>query len=182
MVLVIGPAKDTLSKLALDCSGALHETTAYKSPAYSHIPPSPLHSNVLPKFVGGPPALPVEEVGQPPRECIETWAGGAQLTAALVRLGFTGRAYECSPDNTPYLPEGDMLRSENQKEVHHKIKTRSIFNLHEGITCTSWTLMQNMNSCTRTLDLPQGDGTLEHEVSGNKQMAVALFLLWECFR
>ena len=152
--LVVGPEKDTLSKLALECSrcilGALHESISYTGPAYLKIPPSPLHSTSLHKFSEGPPKLPVEEPGQLPRECIETWCGGAQLTAALIRVGFTCRAYECSPDNIQYLPEGDMLRSENQTEIHDKIKNRVLFNLHLGITCTSWTIMQNMNACTRT--------------------------------
>ena len=75
-----------------------------------------------------------------------------------------------------------MLRPENQAEIHDKIKKRALYNLHEGITCTSWTIMQNMNACTRTLELPQGDGSLENEVQGNQSMAVALWLLWECIR
>ena len=118
----------------------------------------------------------------PPREVAETWAGSAVFTTELVRLGFIGRAYECAPQGVDtHLPEGDIMRKDNQDELMHQIEKDELYALHEAPDCSSWSLMQNMNKTTRTLDLPQGDGTLAHDIRGNESMAVALWLFWELF-
>ena len=40
--------------------------------------------------------------------------------------------------------------------------------------------MQNLNKTTRTLETPECDGSLEHELRGNASMAVALCFFWRC--
>ena len=113
---------------------------------------------------------------------MEAFAGSAVLTQELVRLGFTGRAYECSPDGPKgdYLPEGDIERPENQNEIAEAIVNDKVFQLHASPSCTTWTPFQALNETTRTLDRPEGDGTLEKEVEGNRLMAISLFLVIMC--
>ena len=101
---------------------------------------------------------------------MEVFAGSAVTTQELVRLGFTGRAYECAPDGAKgaYLPEGDIERPENQHELASALTKNKIFQLHASPSCGSWTPFQALNETTRTLDRPEGDGTLERELEGNK--------------
>eukprot|EP00972_Heterocapsa_arctica_P103357 15229977-Heterocapsa_arctica.AAC.1 len=121
--------------------------------------------------------LPLIAPNQLPREVAEAWAGVALLVGEMIRLGFVGRAYECAPGGKgSYLPEGDIERRENQLELDDKISKRELFQLHLAPCCTSWSLMQNLSLSTRSLETPEGDGSLEHETRGNASMAVALWL------
>ena len=185
-VLVVGPIADNICKVVAEMArsvhGALTESITIKGPAYRVIPPGPL---VLRQLYREMPVqrLPLEILAtQPPRETAEAWAGKASFTTELVRVGFIGRAYECAPNGSVYLPEGDMHRAENQAELHAKITGRSLFSLHGAPCCKSWSTVQNMNETTRTQDVPEGDGSLEHEIIGNKSAAVMLWLTFECVR
>ena len=128
-------------------------------------------------------ALPAVAPNQLPREVAEAWAGVAValLVGEMIRLGFTGGAYECAPTGKDsYLPEGDIERRENQVELDEKISSRTLYQLHLAPCCTSGSLAQNLNTTTRTLETPECDGSLEHELRGNASMAVALWLFWRC--
>ena len=54
------------------------------------------------------------------------------MTQELVRLGFTGRAYECAPEGPrgAYLPEGDITRPENQHDLACLLAANKIFQMH----------------------------------------------------
>ena len=45
--------------------------------------------------------------------------------------------------------------------------------MHLAPDCTSMSIIQNLNERTRTMDMPQGDGTLASEVRGNELAALA---------
>ena len=97
----------------------------------------------------------------------------------MVRVGFTGRAYECAPDGPRgvYLPEGDISRPENQHELAGQIDKGTIFQLHSSPSCGGWTPFGILNGTTRSLDLPRGDGTLEREVEGNRLVAISIWVV-----
>ena len=65
-ILVVGPAKDPLSAVALECAGvvfgALHEAVAFGGPAYRTIPKSPVVSYQLIR-IGETKTLPTPEDG-----------------------------------------------------------------------------------------------------------------------
>ena len=54
--------------------------------------------------------------------------------------------------------------------------------MHLAPGCTRMAIIQNLNDCTRTMDMPQGDGTLASEVRGNELVALALWFFWGCLR
>ena len=54
--------------------------------------------------------------------------------------------------------------------------------MHVAPDCTSMSIIQNLNECTRTMDMPQGDGTLASEVRGNELAALPLWFFWGCLR
>jgi len=183
-VLVVVPVRDACSSVGNECAGwilgALTETIEFGGPAYRTVPASPLALYQL-HLNNNTVGLVHESPTKPPTAVAEAWAGGAGMSQQCIRVGFTARAYECSPDGPKsYLPEGDIEREENQTELAEMISSRKLYNLHVGITCTSWTPFQNANKTTRTMDLPQGDGSLEHERVGNQSMAVALWLVVLC--
>ena len=179
------PAKDPLTTAVLECSGwlqgAFAEHVHYSGPAYRTLPPDP-----CPLFQLRPEKQDTMPEGTHsrdlPREVAEAWAGCAAVVGELIRVGFVGRAYECSPNGTKgdYLPEGDIERPENQQELFGKIKHGSLYQLHVAPDCKSWSILQNLNVSSRTQDCPQGDGSLDHEIAGNRSAAVALWLVWQC--
>jgi len=185
-VIVVAPLRDSLNPIAQTVAssilGSILEVVAFKGPAYRGLPPSPLALYQLRK-----PDLLIQVIPEGsslPRECAETWAGDASITTELVRVGFTGRAYEFQPHGKhgDILPEGDVERPENQAELAAKISGGELYSLHLAPDCSSWSLVQNLNLTTRTLELPQGDGSLEHEKTGNRRMSIALWLIWTCIR
>ena len=78
-----------------------------------------------------------------PTLCVETWAGCASLIQEWVRLGFTGKAYECKPDGQ-YLPEGDVTRPEVQKELQEDVVQGSVYHAHIAVTCTTWGTLRGL--------------------------------------
>ena len=136
------PSRDAMSQQAFDCSriiqGAISEVISFGGPAYRTFPASPC---VLHQLVRGfaQKALPAVAPNQLPREVAEAWAGVALLVGGVIRLGFTGRAYECAPTGKDsYLPEGDIERREDQVELDQKISSRTLYQLHLAPCCTSW--------------------------------------------
>jgi len=183
-VLAVIPEKDAGTATGKECAswilGAQTEMIQFPGPAYRTNPKSPL---VLYQLYASDGTRKTVQEGpdKPPTLCAETWAGVAGLSQQLTRMGFTVRAYERSPTGkTSYLAEGDVERPENQAELADLITTRQLYNLHVAVDCKSWTPFQNLNKTTRTLELPQGDGTLEHEKIGNQGMAIALWLILLC--
>ena len=176
--LFVIPSRDAMSQQALDCSktvqGAISEVISFGGPAYRTFPASPC---VLHQLARGfaQKVLPAVAPNQLPREVAGARAGVALLVGGMIRLGFTGRAYECAPiGKDSYLPEGDIERRENQVELDQEISSRTLYQLHLAPCCTSWSLMQNLSKTTRTLETPGGDGSLEHKLRGNASMAVPL--------
>ena len=91
---------------------AVTEVLTFPGPADRTIPKSPLVSYQLRH---SKPVSKIDEVvgaDLPPCAVAEAWSGCAILTTEMIRLGFTRRAYECSPngEKTP-LPEGDIERA-----------------------------------------------------------------------
>ena len=107
--LFVIPSRDAVRQQALDCPktvrGAISEVISFGGPAYRTIPASPC---VLHQLTRGfaQKALPAVAPNQLPREVVEAWAGVALLVGKMIRLGFTGRAYECAPTgkDTPNPP------------------------------------------------------------------------------
>lgn len=98
--LFVIPARDAMSQQALACSktvqGAISEVISFGGPAYRTIPVSPCVVHQLIRGFAQKNRLAVAP-NQLPREVAEAWAGVALLVGEMIRLGFTGRAYECAP-------------------------------------------------------------------------------------
>ena len=71
------------------------------------------------------------------------------------------------------------LRRQGLK-VETEDPTGKLFELHASPNCGTWSPFALLNGSTRTLDLPQGDGTMESEEEGNKLAAIALWLICMC--
>lgn len=110
-VLAVIPVKDALSvpsrDLVVGVVGVVEDQVKIPKPAYKAPPKSPLVLYQLrPRAPNSKPKV-IEREGGRPTTCVEVFAGSAVLTQELVRVGFTGRAYECAPDGPrgAYLPE-----------------------------------------------------------------------------
>ena len=62
----------------------------------------------------------------------------------------------------------DLLRDETFVRVQFEINSGSYFDVHFGLPCSSFSLLQNLNRGTRTKMHPEGDGTLDRENIGNQ--------------
>lgn len=114
--------------------------------------------------------------------CIEMWAGCAILTKELVRLDFTGKAYECKPDGR-YIPDGDLTRPEVQVDLYDDLQNRRVYHSHLAATFTTWIPLRALGGRTptsRTRELPQGDGALLDELAGNQEVAIAFWYILTC--
>ena len=100
--LFVIPSRDALSQQALDCSktvqGAIPEDFV-RSSRLSDLSGIPLRlASADPRARGfAQKAMPAVAPNQLRREVAEAWAGVALLVGEMIRLGFTGRAYECVP-------------------------------------------------------------------------------------
>ena len=91
------------------------------------------------------------------------------------RLGFTGKAFECRP-NEQYLPDGDLCRPQVQSELYEDVMGGHVYYSLVAVTCTTWTLVRALGGYTpvsRNRDRPEGYGTVPAEVDANKDMGVA---------
>ena len=149
-ILSVIPVKDALTtpcrEIALGLPGAVEEQITFPRPAWKRPPDSPLPLYQLRPRVKTKLTVEASKEGRPTM-VMEAFAGSAVLTQELVRLGFTGRAYECAPDGPKgdYLPEGDIERPENQHEIAEAIVNDKVFQLHASPSCTTWTPFQALN-------------------------------------
>ena len=115
----------------------------------------------------------------------ELWSGSCVLSASMLSYGFLCRAFEKEP--TGLIGEetqdrGDLGLFGNQSLIRRSIESALVWLLHMSPPCGPWSLIQNFAGSTRTSDLPQGDGSREVEVVGNKQMAQCLWYIFLCLR
>ena len=77
------------------------------------------------------------------------------------------------------------MRPDVQNGLHDDVVSGLVFHTHVAVTCTTWTLLRALGGRTptsRTRELPQGDGTIPAEVTGNQEVAVALWYIFLCVR
>ena len=98
----------------------------------------------------------------------EYYGGAGGLTKALCRKQVECMCYEAYGKDG-YNRLHDMeLDSTVQREV--RAARRKVVGLaHFGITCGSWSTLNNLNGGTRSSERPFGDGVLEREINGNFQ-------------
>jgi len=120
--------------------------------------------------------------GKTPPTFVETWGGSCVLSAAMLAHSFVCRAYEKTPIGPGAEPQdrGDLFSVVNQTNIRRDIETKHTFLQHQAPTCASWSAIQNLNGSTRTAERPEGDGTLEREELGNKEVALALWFIFLC--
>ena len=62
----------------------------------------------------------------------------------------------------------DLLLADNVARLLRDILAGCYFYIHFGIPCSSFSVIQNLNQGTRSIENPSGDGSLERELVGNK--------------
>ena len=107
----------------------------------------------------------------------EYYSGTGRLTKAVGRKGLPTREYEayswgkCDPSKD--LSDDTVIDQEIDDARKGLIR-----GAHFGLVCSSWSRLNTLwNGGTRTCENPHGDGTLEREIRGNKQLAAAWRLM-----
>ena len=186
---VVLPSKDATLAASLEVFGSIlgasKETLEFPGPAYRTVLPKPTPLMHLFPREDVPSVAQVEN--ELPRKCVEAFAGTAILTQTLAQAGFDVRAYEVRPPIGPHgegvdVLESDLERAEVLAELEEELIKKCIYYLHISFPCSSWTPFQSLNGSTRTLELPQGDGTLPREVKGNLQASLSFRLLLLCIK
>ena len=98
----------------------------------------------------------------------EIFAGCGALTSVFLKRGkfLVGKAVEIVQHGR-IDPNDDILVDETFNRLCKEAKQPRQF-WHFGLPCGSFSIMQQMNKGTRTAICPEGDGTLEREIRGNK--------------
>ena len=109
--------------------GVIPEHVRFPGPAYRIIPKSPLPLYQLAPGSKVKMLLVTSSEDKPATLCVEMWAGCAILTKEWVRLGFTGKAYECKPEGR-YLPDGDLIREQVQTDLHDDLTCGRVYHAH----------------------------------------------------
>ena len=132
-VIAVIPERDSSSIPARETAqavmGIILEHVRFPGPSYRTIPRSPLPLYQLAPEIKAKIPLVASSDGKPPTMCIEMWAGCAVLSKEWVRVGFTGKAYECKP-NGHYLPDGDITRPEVQIDLQDDLHNRRVYHSH----------------------------------------------------
>ena len=138
-VIAVIPEKDAASLASKETAqailGVTFETVKFEGPAYRPSPKSPLvlYQWILGSKVQSPI---IQTEGRPPILCAETRASSAVLSKEWLRLGFTGKAYECRP-NDQYLPEGDLCRPQIHVVKYDDIVGGLVYHVRVAVTCTT---------------------------------------------
>ena len=178
VVPVHGAAAETVRAFALSIRGAVTHECKFAGPAYRSVPVSGYEFPAFP----APPKRVDANMSSRSRVFVELMAGSANLSREHLRVGFTCKAYERSPqENLPYPEEGDLSVLANQKEVAFEISERSVFHAHMGPDCSSFSRLSALGgTSTRTKENPAGDGTKASEVEGNRGLALAIIFICYC--
>ena len=106
----------------------------------------------------------------------EIFAGCGVLTKTFLRRGkfLVGKAVEII-QHGKVDPKHDILVDDTFKKLCLEARQPRQF-WHFGLPCGSFSTMQQMNNGTRTAQCPEGDGTLDREIKGNK-IAERTFIL-----
>ena len=115
----------------------------------------------------------------------ELWSGSCVLGAQMLAYGFLCRAFERDPKGSTFedpRDRGDLDLPENQNLVRQAIESGLAWLLHFSPPCGSFSLVQNLSGTTRTAERPEGDGSRECEVIGNKCVAQMLWYIFLCLK
>ena len=183
-VVVVAPtgdaARDVAHAIGKQLVGSIATEAAFGGPAYRTVP-SGLH---LPELQPVPPNFePVKPADGSATLVIEGFAGSANWSAEHLRVGFSARAYEAFPEGKGSEPisEGDLRREENQTEFLKSCREHTVFQNHVAPPCGSMSTMRARNgNTTRTMEHPEGDGSMQDEVDGNTLAAIAMWMVWTC--
>ena len=98
----------------------------------------------------------------------EIFSGCGELSRHLYGLGLpVGRPMEAYPKKGVYLRLCDIMCDRTYDYLVIQIKSGRVFYIHFGTPCKTWGPAARLNKCTRTSDMPQGDGSLPREVDAN---------------
>ena len=167
--------------IARSVYGSVSVELPWQRPAYRHIPVDLVVETLVPVKT----FLPVSSGQKLPTLVIDCMCGAAGLSRECVRFGFTSRAFEKFPEpKGAELPEGDLLRPENRHWCCEQIVQKTVYHVALGPDCSTFSSLSHLTAglCTRTREMPQGDGLNEREKAGNQTFATALWLCYMCVR
>ena len=115
--------------------------------------------------------------------CLETFAGCAGLSKALVKAGHpVDTPLEAYPSKGVYIPLHDLLRPEVARRLKQGIDNGEYSYIHFGLPCSSFSSLRRLSGGTRRKGNGEGDGTDGKELIGNRLAKVTADLCWRFHR
>ena len=152
------------------------------APLRRPVEPSPVFQHLL------IPELPYDRSASGPCDstkplCLETFAGRAGLSKALVKAGLpVDTPLEAYPNKGTYIPLHDIGRPEVASRLKRGIDNGEYSYIHFGLPCSSFSSLRRLSGGTRRKGREEGDGTSEKEIIGNHLAQVTAELCWRLHR
>ena len=152
------------------------------APLRRPVEPSPDLEHLLTPEVPYDPSASGPSVSQKP-VCLETFAGCAGLSKALVKAGLpVDTPLEAYPSKGTFIPLHDIGRPKVARRLKQGIDNGEYSYTHFGFPCSSFSSLWGLSGGTRRKGNEEGDGTDEKEIIGNRLAKVTADLCWRLRR